>query len=120
VPVVEDEWIVSAVISAVLRGHGYRVLQAAKGVGALAVANRHAEHSLDLVIADRVLPQMSGTELAEHLRARWPDIKILFTTGYLEGMITSEEISAFGGSLLEKPFIPDALLAKVRQALKKT
>ncbi len=80
---VEDEDDVREVLSRSLSARGYQVLQAASGVEALEVVENHAG-ALDLVISDVMMPEMDGPTLLKELRARIPDIKIIFMSGYAE------------------------------------
>jgi CheY-like chemotaxis protein len=53
------------------------MLLATNGAGALSVANQHIKGPIDLLVTDVMLPQLGGTELAQRLRAMYPDIKVL-------------------------------------------
>jgi CheY-like chemotaxis protein len=114
--VVEDETTVRDLVCQVLQNHGYRVLEAVNGVEALVEVNRNAVEPIDLLLTDIVMPQMEGVELAGQVRTVLPDIRILFMSGYTDE-IELDEISPIGGAFIKKPFLPESLVAKVRQTL---
>jgi CheY-like chemotaxis protein len=92
------------------------VLQAANGPAALALAADFVG-AIDLLVTDLVLPLMNGWELAEKLKTARPRIKVLFTSGYAEETMGSRGIVADDLAFLPKPFNPEQLTAKVREAL---
>jgi signal transduction histidine kinase len=110
---VEDEPAVRAVALRVLERAGYRVLAATGGEAALRLAAE--EPSIDLVLTDVVMPGMGGAALAERLRAARPGIRVLFMSGYSADL--PKGLAPTGGGLLEKPFTPAALLARVAEAI---
>jgi len=99
-----------------LQGGGYKVLDAKDGVEALDLAIRHQE-PIHLGLSDMVMPRMSGTDLAAHLKSKQPDLKILFMTGYAGYSALEENGSAKRLMMLQKPFSRHSLLQKVREAL---
>jgi PAS domain S-box-containing protein len=112
---VEDERELRALVADVLSDRGYRVLMADGPVEALRIAGTTTE-SIDLLITDVVMPAMNGLALAERLLADRPDMKVLYMTGY-----SAEVVLAHGtpqpGALIEKPFTPRELSARVREVL---
>jgi PAS domain S-box-containing protein len=113
--IVEDQDHVRKLACEVLRRRGYDVRQAASGAEALEIAGPKAE-GIDLLLADVVMPGMSGVELAEILRRRRPDLPVLLTTGYAPEAIASqvpEDLEDY----LRKPFTPDDLLRKIQERL---
>ena len=72
---------------------------------------------ISLVITDVIMPQMSGKVMAEWLKATFPEIKILFTSGYTEDAITNHGVLEPGIVFLAKPYSPAALTHKVREML---
>ena len=109
----EDEDGVRALVRDALVAQGYRVLESRDGSEALLL---YAEHSgkIDLLLTDVVMPNMDGRVLAERVHARHPETKILFMSGYADPALG--EVSALG-PMLQKPFHPDAVPAKVREIL---
>jgi hypothetical protein len=113
--VVEDEPAVRAVVERVLTAAGYRVLSAASGGEALALLSAPG-HKVDLVVTDVIMPEMGGSQLAARLRADWPSVRVLFTSGYAADEFGSQRVPP-NALLLHKPFTPDALVRAVRAAL---
>jgi CheY-like chemotaxis protein len=115
--IVEDEPAVRTLATEVLRRHGYAVLEASDGLEALRVVERHQD-SIDLIITDVVMPQMTGRELANRIRDTRPTLKILFMSGYPDHAVNREIDS--NEAFLQKPFAPDGLVRKVREILDRT
>ncbi len=113
--VVEDEDAVRRFVCDVLRMAGYDVAEAASGAEALETLSRLS--SLDLLLTDVVMPGMGGRELAEHLLAERPGLRVLFMSGYAESEIAHQGALTPGTDLLEKPFGSEALLEAVRAGL---
>jgi CheY-like chemotaxis protein len=116
---VEDEALVRQLTHEILRRNGYRVLEAADGVEALAVVREYAGH-IDLMLTDVVMPRMSGHELVEQARPVRPDMRILYVSGYSEEAIARQGQLTQGIELLSKPFTPGVLTAKIRELLDRT
>lgn len=114
--VVEDESSVQGVIERVLSGNGYRVLLASDGSEALRVSGEH-EGPIDLLITDLVMPGMGGREVASRLEKSRPGLRVLFMSGYTENAISHHGVLDAGVEFLQKPFLSDALLRKVRELL---
>ncbi|HEX9185552.1 MAG TPA: ATP-binding protein [Vicinamibacteria bacterium] len=112
--VVEDEDEVRALATEVLRSRGYAVLAAADGDAALRVAALHPG-PLHLLVTDVVMPHLDGWELAQRLSTARPDTKVLYMTGYSEISVAHEGV--LDSDLLQKPFTPDVLARRVRQAI---
>jgi PAS domain S-box-containing protein len=113
---VEDATAVRSVIRQVLERLGYAVLDAADGQLALEVAARH-HGPIDLVITDIVMPALGGREMAERLRKVRPEIRILYTSGYTDDAIVRSGVLDAQFVFMQKPFTPETLAAKVREAL---
>jgi DNA-binding NtrC family response regulator len=112
--VIEDEDGVRELTCRVLEMQGYEVLEAALPSDALALSSS-IEGSLDLILSDVVMPEMSGPEVAELIVAQHPDAKVIFMSGH-----TTESVLKHGtatASLLLKPFEIQALVRTVRDAL---
>ena len=116
--VVDDEPSVRDIVARSLTRGGFRPMEAAGGGEALALVDREGPPAL--VITDLMMPGMGGAELARLLRARWPAMPILFMSGYSNDGVDCQELAGFEGGLLEKPFSPDDLVAKVTGALSRT
>jgi PAS domain S-box-containing protein len=114
--VVEDQDDVREFVREILTGYGYRVLDACDPTEALLIADRHPE-PLHLVLADVVMPQMNGRELADQLTSRRPELKVLFMSGYAETAIVHHGRLDPGTVFIQKPFTPAVLAGKVRALL---
>jgi PAS domain S-box-containing protein len=113
--VAEDEQAVRLFVDRVLTGAGYRVLAAANGPEALEVATT-LEH-IDLLLSDMVMPGMGGPELAELLTAMYPDVRVLFASGYTDDAILRGDGAGATVPYVAKPFTADGLLSRVRDVL---
>jgi two-component system, cell cycle sensor histidine kinase and response regulator CckA len=114
--VVEDDSAVRGVLARTLRDYGYTVQAAASGADALALAERLKE-APRLVIADVVMPGMSGGQLAARLAERWPAVPVLFTSGYTAVDSVSRGLADPGPNFIQKPLDPDVLARKVREII---
>jgi len=114
--VVEDDEGVRKRACEILQGYGYVVREAGHGEEALAVAARHPE-PIHLLVADVVMPRVSGPELARRLAPSRPEMKVLFISGYTDGELAPYGVLREGTSLLRKPFKPEALARRVRALL---
>ena len=114
---VEDEELVRGLVRQVLEGQGYRVLEAAHGPAALALARVHAHDPLHLLVSDVVMPQMDGPTLALALREQRPALPVLFMSGRSDSGPRSAASDLPRSSFLQKPFAPAQLARAVRDAL---
>jgi signal transduction histidine kinase len=111
---VEDQEEVRKFIATILGEYGYKVVLAQDAAEALLVC---ADQPVDLLVTDVVMPKMSGVELARRLRLTLPGLRTLFISGYSEDTHKREWASLGDEKLLQKPFAPKALAAKVREVL---
>jgi CheY-like chemotaxis protein len=112
---VEDQADVREFAARVLESHGYRVRAAAAGADAMRVAE--GMPGVDLLVTDVVMPGMSGRELADHLRARLPGLRVLYVSGYTDDAVVRHGVLQADVAFLQKPFSPAALALKVREVL---
>jgi len=112
---VEDEDAVRSFASRALATRGYTVLEAASGVEALEIMDRHDGH-VDLVVSDVVMPEMDGPTLLRHLRQRNPDIRIVFMSGYAEEAFRKNLSADENFVFLPKPFTLKKLAETVKAA----
>jgi two-component system, cell cycle sensor histidine kinase and response regulator CckA len=115
--VVEDEPSLRHLACNILESQGYNVLSANNGKEGLRVARECKGGPIRLVITDVIMPQMSGKVMAEWLKAVYPDLKILFTSGYPDDALGQHGELEPGISFLPKPYTPIALAHKVRELL---
>jgi two-component system, cell cycle sensor histidine kinase and response regulator CckA len=114
--VAEDEDGVRELLRKVLTEFGYSVLTARHGRDALMVAGERGSE-IDLLVTDVVMPEMSGRELAETLRDRRPDLKVLFISGYTDDEVLQRGISGRDAAFVRKPFAAEELVRRVRLLL---
>ncbi len=114
--VLEDEARVRKLVCEVLATRGYRVLEAVRGEEAIRMVHAH-KGRFDLLLAEVVLPEMSGPVALEPIRARYPQINVLFMSGYTDEAMVHHGILGSGAPFLQKPFLPEALARKVREVL---
>ena len=100
----------------ILEEHGYRVLEAASGAEAHAVAKGHAGE-IDLLLTDVVMPGMDGRTLSEQLRDLRPNLRVILMSGYAEDLIAHRDALASSLAYIQKPFHPEELATKVRVVL---
>jgi CheY-like chemotaxis protein len=113
---VEDNAPIREAAKRILSEGGYRVLEAGTGAEAIALSRKH-KVGIDLLLADVVMPGMSGRDLARQLRSHRPKLHILHMTGFEtqdEQPVDPHDSVVF----FRKPFTGAALLEKVREILK--
>ena len=113
--VVDDEPSVCTVTGRLLQRAGYTVTLANSGQAALDLIARTGPPAL--LLTDLGMPGMSGRELARHVRAQWPQVPVVFMSGYAAGAFTYDDVDEPQYQLLEKPFDPAALLSTVALVL---
>jgi two-component system, cell cycle sensor histidine kinase and response regulator CckA len=114
---VEDDPSVRQLACSILEGQGYTVLRANNGQDALHVAREHKGPPIRLVVTDVIMPLMGGKVMAEWLQTTYPDMKILFTSGYTDDAIAQHGVLEVGVQFLSKPYSPVTLARKVRAML---
>ena len=113
---VEDSRLLAKVTRDFLQGDGYQVLMASNPREAIGIAENH-HAPIHLLLTDVVMPDMNGRELAECLLAKRPEMKVLYMSGYTNGILSEHAFRAEDSAFIEKPFSHDALSRKVRQTL---
>lgn len=114
--IADDEESVCAVNEAILTDAGYTVLTARDGEDAIRVFDQHADE-IDMALLDVMMPKLGGRAVYDHIHARFPDISVLFASGYSSDGIHSDFVLDEGMQLLKKPFYRDELLRTVRKIL---
>jgi CheY-like chemotaxis protein len=116
--VVEDEEDVRSSTCGILSALGYQVLEAHDAAAAIAVVE--SGRQIDLVFSDVIMPgPVSAVELAGVVRERLPHAQFLYTSGYAEGVLAHEGKLDASVNLLQKPYHPDALSARIRHLLRR-
>jgi len=95
---------------------GYVVLEAASGREALQKA-KEFDGPIHLLLTDVVMPEMSGPELARHVMAFRPEIKVIFTSGYTNDAIARQGVLDPAVAFIQKPYRPKALALKIQEVL---
>jgi len=116
---VEDDQAVREPVVRILRQIGYDVLVAETPAKAMELVVGEGR-AVDLLVTDVVMPGMNGRELAERLRERFPDLQVIFISGYTENVIVHHGVLEDGLVFLQKPFDPGALARKIRQLLERS
>jgi CheY-like chemotaxis protein len=114
---VEDEASLRDIAKDLLEASGYTVVAAASGAEALALAEHPATGPIQLLLTDVVMPGMSGPVLARKIRARWPDVNVLYMSGYSHEAVQKHGPLEAGTRILAKPFSLNTLVRSVEEAL---
>ena len=113
--VVEDDDMVRPLTGRLLGAKGYTALEARDGLDALDMLRRHREVSL--VLTDVIMPEMGGAELARRLAALYPELPVLFMSGFTDDEIVRRGLLIPGSPYLQKPFDVHTLALRVRELL---
>jgi PAS domain S-box-containing protein len=113
---VEDDPAVRLITNKFLQKRGYTVLEALDSTEAVQICRQH-EGPIHLLLTDVVMPRMSGFELAKHLTALRPQMKVLYISGYSDEELSHYEHATSGAGLLQKPFTSELLIHKIREIL---
>jgi two-component system, cell cycle sensor histidine kinase and response regulator CckA len=113
---VEDEELIRRVVTQALELHGYRVVAVEDGRRALAVCER-ADQPIDLLVTDVVMPSMNGPELVQRVSRLRPRLPVLYISGYTDRALIHQGQRDAGTAFLQKPFMPDVLVRKIREVL---
>jgi CheY-like chemotaxis protein len=114
--IVEDERPVRELLARLLRRYGYTVTEAEDGTQALELL-KAADGQFELLITDMVMPRMGGRTLAIEAGRLWPELRVLFMSGYAGHDALTSGVVRPGEFFLQKPFTGGELGAKVREML---
>jgi PAS domain S-box-containing protein len=114
--VVEDEDVVRLLVVEVLNDLGYRALEAVDGASASRILQ--SSQRIDLLATDIGLPDMNGRQVADAARAKRPNLKVLFMTGYAEKAASNSFLQS-GMEIISKPFSMDHLASKIREMIER-
>jgi PAS domain S-box-containing protein len=113
---VEDDDMVRRMTAEILKRIGYSVVLAEDSTEALTVFEKETS-SIDLLITDVIMPQMSGAELVSKIKKIKPELKVLFMSGYAEDVILRQGVLKEGIHFVQKPFSMNDFARKVRDAI---
>jgi two-component system cell cycle sensor histidine kinase/response regulator CckA len=116
--IVEDDEEVLRLAAKILESQGYRILETSNGEGAL-VACEKCKGPIHLMLADIVMPGMSGSELVKLLKPLYPEIKTLYMSGYTDTGVVHHGVLEEGANYIQKPFTMEGLARIVRAVLDK-
>ena len=114
--IVEDDDGLRKFAQKALQNYGYRVLVTENGEDALRVCKEH-DGQIHLMITDVVMPKMGGREAADRLQPLYPQMKVIYMSGYTDDAIVHYGVLEPGLNFLEKPFSTEDLARKAREAL---
>ena len=114
--VVEDDELLRGLAARLLTLDGYQILQAGSADQALALT-ASGSPVIDLLLTDVLMPGMSGVELAQKLRERFPGLPVVFMSGFATELLAKQGLRPEAGGFVAKPFGTEALGKAVREAL---
>jgi two-component system, cell cycle sensor histidine kinase and response regulator CckA len=113
---VEDEELLRDAAKEILSSSGYTVLTAGDGEEATQIYSQHKKE-IALLLSDFGLPKLQGDELFKNVKEMNPKVKAIFASGYLEPNLKSELLNAGVKDFIQKPYVPNEILKKVRDTL---
>jgi len=116
---VEDNDQVRKLASSILLRKGYTVISAENGVKALDELERH-HGPVDLLLTDVVMPEMNGKDLYTRINQQYPDMKVLYMSGYTDEVIDHHGILDEGTDFISKPFTARMLVSRVQEVLNRS
>jgi len=117
--VVDDELFVLEVARRILEGYGYDVVTAENGRQGLEIFRQRIK-DIDLVLLDKTMPDLDGEETYRAMKALEPGLLAILTSGYQETEVTTHFLSHELAGFVQKPYLPETLALKVKQALERS
>lgn len=114
--IVEDDPMVRQYTFETLQSYGYEVSQADNGLAALDEINA-GNNTIDLVVTDIIMPEMSGKEFIEKLKKNIPHIKVIYVSGYTDNYVMNNELLEEGAIFIQKPYSIETLVEEIRKSL---
>lgn len=114
IAVIEDDAAVRSFIVRIVRAESHTVVEAADGPSAIELCSQQA---VDLLVCDILLPGKSGPEVFEACKAKHPDLRVVFTSGYTREQLSSKHAPPENSLFLHKPFTPAELCDAINEAL---
>lgn len=113
---VEDEDGVRMLAKLTLERNGYHVLAARNGADALLLCESHSS-TIDLLLTDVVMPNMSGRELYERIGRLQPTLQVIYMSGYMDDSVVRHGVLHANVPFLQKPFTAEMLVRKIREVI---
>lgn len=113
---VEDNQQLLNLCLSILKSQGYTVIAAPNGAEALSMMDNYNE-TVGLLLTDVVMPNMNGKELYSRLSETYPELKVLYMSGYTDNVIARRGVLDEGTQFIQKPFSVHSLSTKVREIL---
>ena len=113
--VVDDEPSLITLTSTILQESGYHTFTAKSGKEALDIIKNN---SIDVLLSDVIMPEMNGYQLANIVSKKYPQIKILLSSGYSDAHNSDENDKLLHNNILQKPYTSNELLEKLHVLLK--
>ena len=113
---VEDDGHVRSLVLSILKRRGYHVLAAESAEQALEILKEYSK-PVDLLLTDVVMPGLNGRELFDRISPQYPDMKVIYMSGYSGEVIAARGVMDAGVNFIQKPFAVHALAAKIREVL---
>jgi CheY-like chemotaxis protein len=113
--VADDDPRMLELLTRILRRENYELITAESGPAAIAAVG--GRPTLDLLVADVMMPDMTGPQLADRLRATYPDLPVLFQTGFSDALFEGVKDLGDHSAFVEKPFTARGLLEAARQVM---
>lgn len=114
--IVEDEDLLRDLVKVMLEENGYNVLEASDGKQAVELYTKHSSE-IAVVLSDMGLPKLGGWEAFQMMKTINPQVKAILASGYFDPDIRSKMINAGAKDYLQKPYVPEELLVRIRQII---
>ena len=112
--VVDDELPILKLVTRILATDNYEITSASSGDEAAQLLNTPGHPGVDLLVTDLMMPGMNGRELAQITRRQFPNVRVLYVTGFADTLFKDLTELGEGESFIEKPFGTDGLLEATR------
>lgn len=113
---VEDEDMLLDLLSTLLSEHGYKTLTARDGQEAVEIFKRHHQE-IAIVLSDMGLPKLGGWQAFQQMREVNPSTKVILASGYLDPDLRTEMIASGAVDFIQKPYVPDEILRRIRTVI---
>ncbi|MBI3788475.1 MAG: response regulator, partial [Ignavibacteriales bacterium] len=113
---VEDEEMLLELLQTLLEENGFKVFVARDGLEAVEMYVRHKDE-ISVVLSDMGLPKLGGWEAFQKMKEINPHVKSILASGYLDPKLRADMIKAGAKDFVQKPYIPDIILARIREVI---